>query len=236
MGFTFSDLLCGAHAPSDPEGLAALNGAPPTPLHNNCSGKHTGFLAVARAIGADPKRYLDARGPVQTLVRDALTDHLDPNTPTPWAVDGCSAPTPILPVASLAHLNARLVAAPHHPDSHLGRIASSMMDHAELIGGRGVLDTRLMRTLNNLVAKRGADGVYALGVLHPTHGPLGLAIKVEDGSGDARTPAVLALLDGLDLLVPAARFALRDTLRPERKNHRGLVVGTLEPRITLTWH
>ncbi len=234
MEFTASDLLCGAHVPSDPEGLAALNGAPPTALHNNCSGKHTGFLAVARALGADPKRYLDARGPVQTLVRDVLSDHLGPSN-LPWAVDGCSAPTPIVTVSALARLYARLIAARHH-DSHLGRIASSMIDHAELVGGRGVLDTRLMRTLNNLVAKRGADGVYALGVLHPTHGPLGLAIKVEDGSGDARTPAVLALLDGLGLLVPAARFALRDTIRPERKNHRGLVVGTFEPHITLTWH
>jgi L-asparaginase II len=238
MGFTPRDLLCGAHLPSDPDGLSTLAGAPPTAVHNNCSGKHAGFLAASLALEADPRRYLDARHPVQRLVRDAIRDHLGLDDDLPWGVDGCSAPTPVTPLTALARAFARLIAATRGQlaDPDLARTGQAMIDHAELVGGRGVLDTRLMRTLRDLCAKRGADGVYALGLIHPTHGPLGVALKVEDGSSEARTPAVLAVLEALDRLVPAAIFALHDTLRPDRLNHRGLVVGTLEPAITLTWH
>jgi len=240
LGLSVSSLQCGAHPPADKESVAAMaaSGEIPTALHNNCSGKHTGMLAAALALGADPRRYMHAQSPVQLLIRAALEDHLPPaHEPPVWGVDGCSAPTPILSMTQLATLYARLIAASagQVDDARLGQTALAMMEHPELVGGRGVIDTRLMRSLKNLVAKRGADGVYAMGYLHPEHGPIGIALKVEDGSDLARAPAVLATLAALGALIPATRVALGDLIRPERKNYRGLLVGALVADLAFTF-
>lgn len=244
-------LQCGAHAPADKDVLAdqQRSAAAPTPLHNNCSGKHTGMLSAALALGADPRHYLHHRHPVQALIRERLSAHASSNAPLAWGVDGCSAPTPVMPISELARLYARLIAAAvvgsGVDDPGLARCALAMVQHPELVGGRGVLDTRLMRTIGpqvpsttrldplSLVAKRGADGVYAYGYVHPRLGSLGVALKVEDGSGEARAPAVLATLERLGALTPAARVALADVIRPERRNHRGLLVGSLEVELAL---
>lgn len=242
-------LQCGAHPPGDKDALTALQraGASPTPLHNNCSGKHAAMLSAALALNADPRHYLHARHPVQRLIREALADHLPPSSDSPraelpWGVDGCSAPTPALSMHALATLFARLLAATAPTrtpapvdDPDLAATARAMMEHPELVGGQGVIDTRLMRSVPDLVAKRGADGVYALAVLHPIHGPLGAALKVEDGSDLARGPAVLTVLDQLVPLTPPTRVALADLIRPDRKNHRGLIVGHLLAEVPLTW-
>jgi len=232
IGLGVSDLMCGAHRPSDIEGLAALATDAPTALHNNCSGKHAGMLASALAIGAPTKDYLRAHHAVQALVRRALAEVL-PGVLPAFAVDGCSLPTPITSVRNLALLYARLAAPPATLDATLAnglvRAFDAMAEHPELVGGRGVLDTRIMRSLIGVVAKRGADGGYALALRATDKRPaLGIGIKIETGSEEARTPTVLAVLDQLGLLGPAARYALKDLLRPPRKNHRDLVIGHWE--------
>lgn len=244
LGLAVSALQCGAHLPGDQDAQAMLlrEGRGPSALHNNCSGKHTGMLAASLALGADVRHYLHARHPVQRLVKDTLVKHLGRDLV--WGVDGCSAPTPVLELTALATLYARLLAAAsgHVDDDALGITARAMLEHPELVGGRGVIDTRLMRSVGPLgssaavatvapralLAKRGADGIYTGAYLHPERGPLGFALKVEDGSDSARAPAVLAVLERLGALTPPTRVALADLIRPERKNHRGLLVGHLE--------
>jgi len=237
LGLGVSDLMCGAHRPGDVEGIAALGDAAPTALHNNCSGKHTGMLAAALAIGAPKKDYPHAHHPVQALVRAALTA-LVPGVMPAFAVDGCSLPTPVMSVRNLALMYARFGTPPAEIDptlaTGLGRAFDAMSEHAELVGGRGVLDTRIMRSLTGVVAKRGADGGYAIAVRASARTPaLGIGIKVESGSEEARTPAVLAVLDALGLMLPAARYALKEGFRPARKNHRGLVIGHWEAALEL---
>ena len=234
LGLSEADLQCGEHAP-----LSPTSARYPRPLHNNCSGKHTGMLAAALTLGAPPRDYLRLPGPVQQLCRVALAAcaGLEPAA-IPFAVDGCSAPTAVLTLQQLARAAASLAvpdAVPAHSDA-LRRIAAVMMVHADLVGGTHVLDTLLMRSIRGLVAKRGADGVYLLAVDHSRFGPVGVALKVEDGSNDARGAAVLALLDVLELLVPAARTALSARIRPARKNHRGLVIGHYEVDLQLATH
>jgi L-asparaginase II len=246
LGLSEAALQCGAHPPGDKEAQATLvrEGRTPTALHNNCSGKHTGMLASALALGADPKTYLHARHPVQLAIRERILRHMP--TPLVWGVDGCSAPTPLMPLASLSTLFARLLAAAIPgggvDDPDLALTARAMIEHPELVGGRSVLDTRLMRSIGArvegvgpgaLLCKRGADGVYALAYRHPKLGPVGLALKVEDGSELARAPAVLASLDRLGAITPPSRVALSDLIRPERLNHRGLLVGHLEVDVSL---
>ncbi len=235
LGLGVDDLMCGAHRPTDPDGVAALGAAPPTPLHNNCSGKHAAMLASALALGAPTRDYLQARHPVQALIRQAIAA-LVPEGATRFSVDGCSAPTPVMSLRAIALMFARFADPSGVPALAPGLAAtySAMRAHPELVGGRGVIDTRLMRSLEGIAAKRGADGGYAIAVPATSdHPALGIALKVESGDELARAPAVLAVLEQLELMTPAARFALRDLARPERRNHRGLVVGAWEATLTL---
>ena len=241
MGVGVADLMCGAHAPSDADGRAQLGDDAPTNVHNNCSGKHSGMLATALALGVPTKDYLRSAHPVQGLVREVYAAML-PGLEAQWAVDGCSLPTPILTVRDIATLYARLAAPPAWLAEYAeGRLAyglsqafDAMAAHPELVGGRAVLDTRIMRSLLGVVAKRGADGGYAMAVrATPERPAMGIAIKVETGSEEARAPAVMAVLDALGMLNPATRHALKDVIRPPRKNHRGLVVGHWEAALGL---
>lgn len=244
LGLGEEALQCGAHIPGDAPTAAELarRDEAPRALHNNCSGKHTGMLATALALGATTRDYLRLQHPVQALVRKhlSLLSGLDPEA-IAWAVDGCSAPTPIMPLERLARAAAALAgpggAARATDDATLVRglteLRAAMMLHADLVGGNGVLDSLLMRSVAGLVAKRGADGVYLLALERSSLGPVGIALKIEDGHGDARTAAVMAVLDQLDALPPAARASLAAFARPPRKNHRGLVIGAYEADVKL---
>ncbi len=245
MGLGPDALACGAHPPGDVETQRALGlaGLAPSALHNNCSGKHAGMLAVAIALGAPTRDYLRLAHPVQQSIVKILCQLTGLDT-IPFAVDGCSAPTAVLPLAVIGHLGALLAAPKTIADAQLAHgldsLAGAMILHADLVGGRGVLDTLLMRSVAGLVAKRGADGVYLMGLQNAraafASGPVGIAIKVEDGSGDARAATVMAVLEALGVVVPAVRTAMATELYAPRKNHRGLVVGRWVADLTLEPH
>lgn len=259
LGLGESALQCGAHPPSDPTELGRLTaaGLDPGPLHHNCSGKHCAMLALTLAIAEDPRHYLRAGLPTQRRIRAAVETVAGGGRPTPlaWAVDGCSAPTPAMPLSRLAGAFARLAAAgggevaalpvdlpvpddtPPAPalTDALARVFGAMRTHAELVAGPQLLDTALMRSVEHLVAKRGADGVEGIALARSPEGPIGIAVKIEDGHGDARDVAVLAILEQLGVLNPASRVALAPFIRMRRQNARGLVVGHYEPEFDLQW-
>ncbi|PIE20067.1 MAG: asparaginase [Proteobacteria bacterium] len=239
LGLDEGALSCGAHAPLDDGSRVAhiRGGGPPSPLHNNCSGKHAGMLASALALGAPTDGYLDPDHPLQRLIRKlheqlAGTPHLEA------AVDGCSAPTWVLGLHRLARMYAQLAApaaAPPMLQPGLAAVGDAMRAFPGLVAGEGVIDTLLMRTVPGLLAKRGAAGCYAMALRDSPHGPLGVALKIADGSGEARTPAILAVLEGLGALGPEASAALAPLRTARRLNWRGLVVGRYEARVDLDW-
>jgi L-asparaginase II len=207
-------------------------GTAPTALHNNCSGKHAAMLLLAQHLGADPARYLEPDSPVQTQLRAAVARHLEvPEAALDMAVDGCSAPTFGAPLAALARGYAHLAAAlPGTPgDPHLGRLARAMTGHPDMVAGSGRLDTAIMAAApGRVVAKVGAEGLYAVAALTPA-GPLGLAVKVADGDADrARTPLVLDLLGQMQALPAAALAGLMTRFPRQIRNCRGLEVGRIE--------
>ena len=109
-------LKCGVHWPIHQASAQALAraGTAATAVHNNCSGKHAGFLCVACAIDADPVRYVQPTHPVQRLVRDAL--EVLSGSPLPrdvCAIDGCSVPTWAVPLDGLALAFARFSVGAH---------------------------------------------------------------------------------------------------------------------------
>ncbi|WP_337843965.1 asparaginase [Thermus sp.] len=232
LGLGPEHLACGVHPPFSKEARKALEekGLKPTPLHHNCSGKHAGMLAAALALGAPLEGYERPDHPVQRLNRKTLLDLA--GTEPLLATDGCSVPTFALPLARAArafYLLARPEEAPPSYREPLRRVAQAMRRHPHLVAGPGSLDTFLMERLP-LLAKRGADGYYGLALPETPHGPLGVALKVEDGSTQAREVAVVALLRLLGLDPGETPWD-----RPVLRNHRGLEVGRLEAHLDLTW-
>jgi L-asparaginase II len=188
-------LQCPPALPRDP--TAAWAQRRPHPLAHNCSGKHAGFLAAMAAAGEDPATYLALDSAVQQQVvrRLAETCGAAPQGP---GVDGCGAPAWLLPLAALATGFARLAGDASAP---LARVRRAMCAHPELIGGPASVDTRLMQCDPQVVAKRGAEAVFATGVARGSSS-LGIAVKITDGGTRADGPVAATVLASLGLSVP----------------------------------
>jgi L-asparaginase II len=244
-GFTLESLRCGAHAPSSERAARALvrRGEEPNALHNNCSGKHAAMLLACRLFGDDPATYTSPRHPLQKRILSLLSRMTDvEEARIGIAVDGCSAPVFRLPLASLALGYARLAAARVPRESPRERDARKRIFHAmaaapEMVAGSGRFTTELIRAYRGrLVGKEGADGLYA--VAAPLGrarggGPLGVALKIEDGSERGRAAVVVEVLRQLGLAGGAPLARLRRVARLSVRNVRGDVVGAMEPLFTL---
>lgn len=198
IGVTESDLGCGAHMPYDGATAEAMirAGTAATRFHNNCAGKHLGFLTTARHLGEPIAGYLDYAHPVQRRVTAALSamygEDLDPHA---WGVDGCGVPTITVSLAGLAHGMARLAA----PD-RLGagraqacrRIIRAMAAEPLMVSGTASFTTTMLARLKGrAVIKVGAEGVYAGAV--PGRA-LGFAVKIDDGAERAADIVTASLL------------------------------------------
>lgn len=230
-------LRCGAHEPYGAEAALELRarGEKPNALHNNCSGKHAGMLAVAVHLGAPIDNYENPENLVQKEIVDVVSQFSGVAvTDMAIGVDGCAVPAFGITVKAMALAYARLISPPVSFDKKTRdaceRIVRVMSAYPELIGGASErLDTELMRAApGGLVSKVGADGVYTAGVKPSEEWPqgLGIAIKIEDGDDKrARAPAVIECLRQLGVLRDESLEAVaRYTFFPV-KNRRGDVVG-----------
>lgn len=233
LGLGPSHLRCGAQVPGDPAARRALaeSGGSPGAIHNNCSGKHAGFLTLGAHLDADPARYLDHDGDVQSLVRDALAAMCSIDSGAiEHAIDGCSAPTYRLPLVAMATAFARL-ADPSSLAPERARAAERLLDaaaaHPALIAGEHKrLDTALLRaTGGRLFCKVGAEAVY---VVAQRDSGLGLAIKVDDGGYRGLFPLVVGLCRELGWLDARAVEALSDYAPGTLRNWAGLEVSSVE--------
>lgn len=215
IGLTESALQCGPHAPYNAKAAADLEraGSAPGAVHNNCSGKHAGILALCLLLNADVKTYLDPKNPAQQRILDLCArvsgDSLER---MPLGVDGCGIPVYATPLENAALSFARLATLRdlEERDAQALRIVrDAMVAHPEYISGTGEFDTRLMECTNGAIAaKGGAEGVHGSAVI----GKGGLVVKVLDGTSRGRAPAVLAILKHLhwiddDALTPLQPFA-----------------------------
>lgn len=226
-GFEETALQCGAHEAWGPESTSSL-------LGHNCSGKHAGFLLLAKHLGEDPSRYLDPSSRTQQAVRAGVAAACGIPDLT-WGTDGCSAPTAAMPLRAAARMFARLAlpqGVPAETAAALRRIAEAMRVHPEMVGGPRDLDTAVMGAAEDrVVTKMGAEAFE--GVADLTTG-MGLALKVEDGAERALGPAVVDTLRQLGWLEGRAFEVLGDWWRPAIRNHAGRVVGEIVPRFELT--
>jgi L-asparaginase II len=243
-GFTVDDLQCGAHPPLDAEAARALAaaGEAPTPLHNNCSGKHAGMLLACRLLDLPAADYLDPEHPLQRRIRERVALFCGvAEEAIGVAVDGCSAPTFHLPLAAVARAYAALVApgmappvaaAGGGPAAAAERLVSAMTGRPEMVAGPGRFTTLLMQaTRGRILGKEGAEAFYAAGVRGPV--ALGVALKIADGGERGRDGVVIDLLRQLGVLSAEEMEALAGLRRRVVRNHRGLEVGEVVPDFEL---
>ena len=232
IGLDPSALECGAHAPSHEATARQLieQRRPPSPLHNNCSGKHAGMLTLALHLGAPIAGYIAPDHPVQQRI-SALLAAMSGASLAPPAVDGCGVPTHALPLGGLATAMARLAdpgpcpGAPGRAEA-CARIRAAMAGHPVLVAGSGRACSLIMAAAPGVLVKTGAEGIYVAAL--PDH-KLGLALKVADGAGRAAVVALIALLASLGALDRSVSTALGDLAAPVLRNHAGRVVGRIEP-------
>ncbi len=231
------NLICGVHPPSDRESARALyaRGEDPYVLHNNCSGKHTGMLTLARALNAPLDGYEKPDHPVQRTIRDNVAymtgvDRESLHTGT----DGCGVPTFYLPLSRMAYSYARLVDPRGLDGAHAGAaliISEAMRMHPELVSGTGRLEVVLAEASDHrFVSKGGAEAVFCLGI--PDKG-LGIAVKVDDGNSRVIPTLVTSVLDQMGVLGMAERVKLQSEIHPEIRNHAGTLVGEIRPVMEL---
>jgi L-asparaginase II len=237
LGLSESDLACGIHWPGSKEERVRLEQAneKPNALHNNCSGKHSGMLAVAKMLNAPAEGYEKPEHPVQQLNFQIIRD-LSGVREIPFGVDGCSVPAFVLPLAKAAWLFAQLANPQGAPEKYrkgLDHTCRAMKTFPEMVAGEGEIDTVLMQQISGLVCKQGADGYYGISLRETNYGPLGVVLKVEDGNTAAREPAVIRLLELLGVLSADNTLPWK---RPVIRNHRKIETGYLESHIDLEWH
>jgi L-asparaginase II len=231
IGMDASALQCGAHYPYKEDQAQAMMraGEPPSPLHNNCSGKHAGILALCVAIGAEPSTYLDVSSPAERLILD-LCARLSDDDPRTWplGVDGCGIPVyaTSLRRAALAFARfATLEGIDSRDAASLRVVRDAMIAHPEFVSGTGELDTVLMQVGEGAIAcKGGAEGVHAVAAIDAG---MGFVSKVLDGGGRARGPSTIAALRGLGVLDEAQATKLVQFARPAVYNRAGRAVGEI---------
>jgi L-asparaginase II len=236
-GLDGSALECGVQWPSHQASSQALvrSGATATALHNNCSGKHAGFLCFACQAGFDHRGYVGVRHPVQREVRAALESLTGlALSEDQCGIDGCSIPTFAIPIAALAHAFARIGTgrslAPARQKAAV-RLRAACAAEPYFVAGTGRFCSEVMKMFGaRVLVKTGAEGVFC-GVL-PELG-LGIAIKCEDGGTRAAQVAMAKMIEKLLPLSEPERVALARFVCPTLRNWNGIEVGSLRPAAAL---
>jgi L-asparaginase II len=233
-GLEEGDLACGPHPPMRPaeaQRLAA-SGQLPRGIHNNCSGKHAGMLALAVHHGWRTEGYHRRGHAVQKRMRAEVARWSGVRSEAlELAVDGCGVVTFALPLAAMAHAFARFGAAAREEDSGPAEVLGAMRAHPFMVAGTGRLCSALIgETGGRVVPKTGAEGVYCATL--PDAG-LGIALKVEDGARRAADVALVEVLAALDVLEEGELEALAPWRRPAVRNTRDERVGEIRGEVAL---
>ncbi|SDE62008.1 asparaginase [Limimaricola pyoseonensis] len=232
QGLSDEDYRCGPETPRDiptRDALIRAHGAA-RQIHNNCSGKHAGFLTLNRHIGGGPD-YEAPDHPVQQAIRQAFEEVTGEPSPF-YGIDGCAAPNFATTMTGLARAMARFAAARPEGSTRekaMVRLREAMAAHPELVAGEGRACTELMRAMDGVAIKTGAEGVFT--AILPGQ-QLGVAVKITDGTTRASECAIAAILVRLGVLDPAAPAAVK-RMTPVLTNRRGMEVGAIRPAAAL---
>lgn len=226
-------LDCGAARPMSGKAAKALmeHGKKPEAVHNACSGKHSGMLALCQMLGIAIDGYTKPNHAVQKEMHQAVAasamvspDELE------IGIDGCGVPVFYLPLKNMSLAYARLAkpedGAWGDSEAAIRRIRDAMIAYPEIVAGTGRIDTVVANvTKGRVIAKVGAESVYCLASVADG---VGVTFKIEDGGYRAINPTVIGVLKRLDLISQDEYAQLSEKFPPILKNHRGDVIGTIE--------
>jgi L-asparaginase II len=249
IGIQEADLQCGIHPPYDKntQEQLLLRGEKPTPLRHNCSGKHTGMLALAKILGAPTDHYLSIEHPVQQLILKTFSEICDiPIKNVAIGIDGCSAPVFAIPLTNAAMGFAHLADPASLTQSRAEacrQVYRAMTENAEIVAGPERFDTVFMTTMQGrAMSKIGAEGYLAIAIPGERENPkkpgLGITIKISDGDLEHRAAPVAALeiLRILGILKSEDASKLASFNQRELVNWRGLTIGAIRPSQQLSAH
>ncbi len=231
LGMHLHDFECGHHWPMRVQAGYALARAGQTPnnLHNNCSGKHAGMLALAKLMNADNRHYINIDHPVQQKIAQTMAQMCECDfEQAPWSPDGCSAPTWAIPLPNLALGFAKFADPAGLADNRkqaCQKLFQAVVDNPFMVAGTERYCTDMMGVLGSRVfLKVGAEGVYIAAIPDLK---LAIALKCEDGAARGAESVMTALLD----LVGATDHVDSKNLVPYRqvtlKNWNGLRTGDI---------
>lgn len=234
---SIDQLECGPQLPVYEPAARDLirSGSEPNQMHNNCSGKHVGFMTLARHLGVDVVGYTRPDHPVQQKIAATISEMVGHDVAAQLVgPDGCSAPNYAIPLRSMAHGLARMSRTESLMPQRASAVASlihAIEDDPFLIAGTGRFCTDVIPLLaGGGIVKTGAEGCY--GAVLPGLG-LGVAVKIDDGAGRAASATIGAVLQRLGAFAEEGD-ALDALLFPDVKNRRGTVVGQVRP--SLIWN
>ena len=237
IGLDQSALLCGTHPPVNKEAAKKIwkSGEEPTPLHNNCSGKHAGLLTLCQFYDWSLENYYQLEHPLQSLILDKISEITDyPREKIYTGEDGCGVVVFGMPMKNMAYAFARLANPQSLPAEYreaAERITRSMEKYPKLVGGSERFNTKLLEvTDGTMVAKSGAQGIFCVGI-HQKN--IGIAVKVADGSSRGVKPATVETLKQLGLLSDDILDELKESHHSPVKNHREHEVGKVIPDFEL---
>lgn len=206
-----------------------------TPLHSDCSGKHTGMLSVCVHNNYPIESYLDFNHPCQQEILEHLAYMIGlDKSNISIGIDGCSAPVHSMPLRNMALGFAKLANPENLPEDYkqaCNRIFKAMNDYPEMVSGTDGFCTELIkRTNGKLVGKIGAEGVYCIGIKEKN---IGIAIKLEDGAMAKLPPIVVKTLSDLNVLSDKELESLSEYLIMKNRNDIDTTVGYVKPKFKL---
>lgn len=230
LGLSQKDYECGSHFPSDTVTRRKMIklGEKPGPLHNNCSGKHAGMLALSKHLGVSSLDYTKEGHPVQNTILDYVLK-ISGLKEVHTEIDGCSAPTPFMSLETIAKLFQKLASG---KEPELDRVFSSMCSFPDLIAGSNHFDSLFIKALGERgITKVGGESVRGIALKKPSGGSIGIAIKILDGNFRAMPLATMKLLEHLELLDESELQELERFRTKILRNHNNSEIGRIEAYI-----
>ena len=235
IGLAEQSLSCGGHLPEDKamrERLIRAD-ATPTAIYNNCSGKHTGMLAVCLANDWPVEGYLNPDHPLQQRILELVAEYCGvPAADIPTGIDGCSLPTYYVSLRQGAHAAARFMERGLNDGTPDQQLLRAISEHPEMVHSENGYDTELMRALSGrCYAKRGAMGIMMVGLHTEQHGPIGITAKMENGENQPMPVVMTAVLNQLGLLTREELVSLEKFRSIPIDNWNRTVVGEIRSDI-----
>jgi L-asparaginase II len=228
LGCTMQDYECGSHPPYDSNARNKARAEGFTPFHNNCSGKHSGMLAISKQLGVDTENYIEKDHPVQIEVFHRLKEFMG-DREMQLGIDGCSAPTPFLSLMEIAQLFQKLGSG-KYPE--LDRAYNAMASHSYLVGGNKRFDTDFNAAMKGRgITKVGGEAIRGMVIRSSKFGLVGIAQKVLDGNQRANEAAIMAVLNQLELLNSEEAEALQKHIKKPLYNHRKIHIGDVKAKL-----